>query len=196
LSDLELVALVLGSGTKGVGAIELANNVLESVGGLAGLARAEVEHLEHIHGIGPSKACALVASFQLAARSKLPNRPFVVSGVGELAMVARPFLDDARRERAVVVICDVAHQVRHVRIAGEGSTTHVDVHPRDVLATVLRLDGVAFGLAHGHPSGDTAPSVQDVEITRRVANASAVVGVRFLGHVVLGGSSWSEVVWR
>jgi DNA repair protein RadC len=193
LTERELLALVLRNGAKGVSALDLAAELLAEYGTLRALAAARPEELAMRPGIGPAKAAALVAAFQLARRADGEDALVRLRGPEDVARMARQELEGARRERLLVLICDAANRVRRTVIVSEGSTDRSLVPVREILNAVLRHDGRAFALAHNHPSGDPEPSEADRSATEEVKAAATVAGLRFLGHVVVANEVWREV---
>ncbi len=193
LTERELLALVLRNGAKGMSALDLAGELLAEYGTLRALAAARPEELAMQPGVGPAKAAALVAAFQLARRAEGEDALVRLRGPEDVARVARWELDGARRERLLVLVCDAANRVRRTVIVSEGSVDRSLVPVREILNAVLRHDGRSFALAHNHPNGDPEPSESDRRATEEVKAAAAVAGLRFLGHVVVAGEAWREV---
>jgi DNA repair protein RadC len=193
LSDQELLAILLRSGTRGASATDLAASLLRDHGGLRGLASAKPEELAANAGVGLAKATALVAAFELGRRADHPHEAIVIRSAEDVASVARLELNGQRRERVLVLICDGANRLRQTVVVSEGSIDRSLVPCREILNAVLRHDGRALALAHNHPAGDCQPSASDVQATKRVRDAAEIVGLRFLGHVVLAGDSWATV---
>ncbi len=194
LSDAELVAIQLGSGSRGESALELAQTLLTEYGGAAGLARADVSELARQCGVGVAKACRLVSAFALADRAPGPVDGQVIAESADIARVAARLIGRERNEHVLVVVLDGRNRVRRVEPLAHGGATAASLPIRDALAVTLRHDGVAFALAHNHPGGDPTPSQADVTITRQVAFAAEQVGLRLLDHVVVAGSSWRSVI--
>jgi DNA repair protein RadC len=192
LTARELIALVLRNGTAGKSALELAAELIVEYGSAQTLASARPEELATRPGVGPAKAAALVAAFQLSRRS-VRNYPIEVRTAEDVAAIARGELAGARRERLVVVVCDAANHVQRVVAVSEGALDRSIVPVREILNAVLRHDGRAFAIAHNHPSGTAEPSDADRRATDRVKAAATTVGLRFLGHVVVANEHWDVV---
>ena len=193
LTDAELVAIQLGSGRRGASAIALAQSLLAEFGGVAGLARARPEELSRHLGVGPAKATRLAASFALADRVQGNPLQRTVRTSADIARVVSPLLSRARTEQVVVVVCDSQHRVCRIATVAHGGADSSPFPVREILALVLRHDGVAFAVAHNHPGGTTEPSNQDRCATTELANAAGAVGLRFLDHVIVAGDSWASV---
>jgi DNA repair protein RadC len=192
LADAELVAVLLGTGGRGQNALDLAHDLLIEYRGPGGLAGAIPEELARRAGVGPAKAARLVAAFSLARRIGAPDRGVQLRDSADIAEVVRPWLADARRERAIVVVCDTALRVRRAFVITEGSSDQCLLPVREILTAVLLHDGSAFAVAHNHPSGDVVPSAADEQVTAALADAADAVGLDFLGHLVIGGQQWAS----
>jgi DNA repair protein RadC len=194
LSDGELLALVLRDGRLGHNVLELAHDLLAAHGGLRGLSAARPEELALTVGIGAAKAAALVAAFQLGARAQsvAPDPTPSIGTPQEVAAYARPLFAGARTERLLVVLGDAQNRLQRSLFVADGSLDGVALPVREILNTVLRHDGRSFAVVHNHPSGDCQPSVDDRRTTTLLAEASATVGLRFLGSVIVGAGRWSE----
>jgi DNA repair protein RadC len=196
LSERELLALVLRHGRRGESALDLATSLLGEYGGLSALASARPEELATKSGVGAAKAAALVAAFQLGRRVGLDEAPHVLRTPSDVTEVARRELAGLRRERVLVLVCDAANRLRRSVIVSEGSIDRSLVPVREILNAVLRHDGRAFAIAHNHPSGSPEPSEADHRATAQVRDAAGVVGLRFLGHVIVAGGRSAPIVAR
>jgi len=194
LTNAELVALVIRSGTGGESALHVAQELLAERG-LTGIATADVGALRRLRGMGTAKACALAAAFELGkrAQSEEGTERARVRGAADLAVIAAREIGDPKREEVVVVVMDRRLRILRVERLTVGTDARCLVDPRDVLRAVLAAGGSAFALVHNHPAGDTAPSAEDVTVTRELQAAARTVGLRFLEHVIVCGAKWSRV---
>ncbi len=190
LSDAELVAVHLGTGSPGVGALELATRLLTEWGGLAGLGRAGTDELARTPGVGPAKACRLIAAFALADRVVAPESGTPVRNSSDVASIAALRIGRSRVEEVLLLILDGRHRVRRSLVVARGGVAGCLVPVREILSLVLRHDGVAFAIAHNHPSGSLDPSPEDLVATTRLADAAEQVGLRFLDHLIVSRESW------
>lgn len=188
LSDAELIALLLRTGLPGISVLQLADRLLDTFGGLAGLLRAEPEQLERIKGIGPAKRAEVAAVLELARRAM----------AGELA--ARPVFDSPARvkeflglqlggrghEVFAVLFLDSQSRLLRLEEMFRGTLTQTSVYPREVVKRALELGAAAVILAHNHPSGVAEPSRADEFLTQTLKSALALVDVRVLDHLVVG----------
>jgi DNA repair protein RadC len=193
LSDRELLALILGAGSPGCDAIELAARMISGRAGLDALARADPHSLTQLLGVGPAKAARVAAAFELGRRSNRVPELKRIRGSADLAVAARPLLAGLRYERVVVMVCNPGGKLIRAMALIEGTADHCVLPVKDALAVVLSCRGSQFGIAHNHPSGVLDPSPADVQATARLRAAAEVVGLRFLDHVILAGDGWRRV---
>jgi DNA repair protein RadC len=188
LGDAELVAIVLGTGCAGIPVGTLAATLLDDNGGVAGLARAGLGHLAQQAGMGPAKGARLAAAVELGRRAvfaasldaspRMPDRAAVEGW-------ARGRLATLDHEELWVLALDGRHGLRAARRVASGGIHGLHVGARDVLRVALREAASAFVLVHNHPSGDPAPSDEDIAFTRLVCEAASLVGTPLLDHVVV-----------
>lgn len=194
LADRELLALLLGGGTFGTDAVELAAKLIADCGGLQALSAADPHILlAALPGIGPAKAARITAAFALARRASQPIPSARIKGTADIAVCAAPLLRGERRERVVVVVCDTANRVLRTTLLTEGGTDRSLIPVRDILTLVLSSGGAAFAVAHNHPTGSLDPSDLDRAITTRLHHAAQEVGLRFLDHVIVTATAWVRV---
>jgi DNA repair protein RadC len=189
LSDREVVALLLGSGTRRDGVLDVAARVLEASGGTAGLGRIDARRLLSVEGIGPDRASRLVAAVELGRRCLArPGgaRP-VIRGPEDLRAPLLSALGGFAREVLGVFLLDARMRALEFRIVGSGSLTAVAASARDVFAPVLCSAAAAVILAHNHPSGDPTPSPEDIDVTARLVEAGRALEIPVLDHLILGG---------
>jgi DNA repair protein RadC len=192
LSQAELLALVLRDGRPGESALELAAALLAEYGSLSVLARATPEELAGRPGMGPAKTASVLAALTLAHYLGSGEPRVIIRRPEDLATIAQRELGNLRRERVLVIVLDAGNRMLRLVTLTDGSVDRSLLPVREVLNAVLRNDGVAFGLAHNHPSGDPTPSAQDLRATAQVEEAARVVGLRFLDHLIVTNVSWSS----
>jgi len=191
LSDVELVALLLGSGRRGASALDTARDLLAAHGGLAGLAHADPPALLRSPGVGPAKATRVVAGLALARRfGTSTDRRATVRTPADVARLAAPLLAGPADGRVVAVAGDRAARLLGAVVV-PGAAAHAEPFAvREVLAETLRRGGVTVALAHRHDPGDPDPHPADARAHAAVAGAAAHCGVRVLDSLVLRGDSW------
>ena len=190
LSDTELLAIILrnGNASTGESAIDHARLLLGQFDGFRGIDEASVTELEKVKGIGPAKIAQMKASLEMARRlgSHKWESGQPLRSSEDVFHHFRHDLEKEKKELFYVILLDNKNKkLREVKIS-EGSLTASLVHPREVYNPVIRESAAAVIFVHNHPSGDPAPSQEDIEITRRLKEVGEVMGVRVLDHVVIG----------
>jgi DNA repair protein RadC len=198
LSPAELIAVLLGTGTRGVPAVELAQRLLDRWGGLRRLSTRLPREMAGMRGLGEVRAARVAAAFALcraAGALRLPPGARFRSG-GDIFRHYHMRLRDLRKEQFWAVLLDGKNRVLREERISEGSLTASLVHPREVFAPAIRESAGALVFVHNHPSGDPTPSVEDVEITRRLCAVADLVGIRVLDHVVVGDGVYVSFLER
>ncbi|MBT8049353.1 MAG: DNA repair protein RadC [Xanthomonadales bacterium] len=188
LSDVELLATLLGTGGARLGVIDLAQSLLSDFGGLRGLLRARRDALEAKRGLGPAKTAKLLAVLELSRRSL--HEVLLRGDPLESPDVTEQYLKTALRDHPHEVFACLFLDTRHRVIAFEelfhGTIDGATVYPRVVAEKALRHGAAALIVAHNHPSGISEPSLADQAITRRLKDALALLDIRLLDHFVVG----------
>lgn len=186
LSDVELIALLLGSGRPGVGVIESARDLLESHGGLVGLARQDSLALTSVPGIGSAKATRVVAALTLARRfGTSTDRRQTVRGPTDILRISAPLLAEVTDDRVVVIAADRACRVLGSTVVPEVRAHDPSAPVRAVLAESLRRGAETFALAHREPAGQGTGQACAAEFTAAVTLAAQHCGLRLLDHVAV-----------
>ncbi|MGH2403217.1 MAG: RadC family protein [bacterium] len=188
LSSPELVALLLGTGTRRAGATELAGHLLASFGSLEALSLARPDELDRVEGIGPAKASSLLAAFELGRRISTapPARRPIIRTPADVAALVGPQMRYLDREHFRAVLLNVRHEVLDVTSVAVGGLDSAPIHPREVFKDAIRRSAAAIILVHNHPSGTPEPSGDDLRITTRLQEAGRVVGIEVLDHIIVG----------
>jgi DNA repair protein RadC len=196
LGDNELVAIVLGSGARGCGALELANRLLERAGGLHGLTRAAVGELHLVPGVGDARAAQVLAAVELGRRTLVrgtTDRPRL-STPRQLASYLLPQYGAAAVEQFGIVMLDTKHRMIRIKILSIGSLDTTVVHPREVFREATSASAAAIVLFHNHPSGDPTPSADDLVLTTRMVNAGDIMGIDVVDHLILADQRYFSLV--
>ena len=190
LSDAELLALLLRSGIQGKNVLQLAQELVDRFGGVAGLLHTPAEALKTVKGLGPAKRAELVAVLELARRAlaqqltqkPLFNTPHAVRDYLQLQ------LGGLHHEVFAVLFLDSQHRLIALEEMFRGTLTQTSVYPREVVKQALTLNASSVVLAHNHPSGTAQPSRADEALTHTLKAALALVDVRVLDHFVVTAS--------
>jgi DNA repair protein RadC len=196
LGDNELLALVLGGGLRGRGALDLANRLIEFVGGLHGMTRVGVSDLCSVPGVGRAKAAQIIAAVELGRRTLVRDhveRPRFTSP-GALAAYLLPLYGASSVEQFGLVLLDTKSRVIRTKLVSTGSLDSTIVHPREVFREAAANAAAAIILFHNHPSGDPTPSPDDIELTTRMVQAGEVMGIDVLDHVILADQQYFSLL--
>jgi DNA repair protein RadC len=186
LSNRELLAVVLGTGTRGSSALDVASALLGS--GLRGLAGRSVSELETERGLGRAKAARVAATLELGARLASEGSGALPSfrTPSESARYLLPRYGARPVETFGILALDVRHRLKREAVISVGCLTSSLVHPREVFQEAVVARAAALVLFHNHPSGDPEPSSEDIALTRRLASAGTLMGIEVLDHLILG----------
>jgi DNA repair protein RadC len=196
LGDNELLALVLGSGSRGRDALALANRLLQCADGLHGLTRAGVGDLRQVPGVGRARAAQVMAAVELGRRTQLrerSDRPRL-SSPGQLAALLLPQFGSAPVEQFGIVMLDTKYRLIRIKVVSIGSLDSTVVHPREVFREAASSSAAAIVLFHNHPSGDPTPSHDDFVLTTRMVNAGDIMGIDVLDHLILADQRYYSLI--
>ena len=188
LSNAELVAILLRTGLKGMSAIHVAEQLLWQFGSLENLARAPLEELRKVKGIGRDKAVTLKAAFTLARKmaEELRHESPVLDTPERIADLLREDHRHANAETFQVVLLNTRRRLIKVETLSQGTLDTILVHPRDVFRSAITANAAAIVIVHNHPSGDPTPSEADIKVTRDLIRAGQLLKIDVLDHVILG----------
>jgi DNA repair protein RadC len=195
LGDNELLAIVLGHGDPRTSALELANAALAAVGGLDGLARATPDDLRRVPGIGAARAAQLIAAIEVGRRSlvrRRAERPQILSAKDAAKLIV-PQFGSAPVEQFGVLLLDTRHRVVRIMRISIGTLDTSVVHPREVFRAATAAGAAAIVLFHNHPSGDPAPSEDDVALTKRLVRAGELMGIAVLDHIIVAENAFASL---
>jgi len=198
LADAELLALQLGSGTRGRSAADLAREMLATYGSLAGVAAREAVELARVPGVGPAKAARLAAAFELGRRlrARTPGVRVVLSAPADVYAAFGPLMEDLPREVFRVALLDAQNGLLRDRVISQGTLSASLVHPREVFKPAILESAASVILLHNHPSGDPTPSREDVRLTRQLVECARLLELRVHDHVVIGRGRYVSLAER
>lgn len=188
LSNQELLAILLRTGTKEESVLHLANRVLIHFEQIQQLKDATIEEMTTIKGIGQAKAIHLLAAAELGKRlsSKQTEARFTIRSPKDAADYLMADMASLRQEHFVVLFLNIKNQILHRQTIFVGSLNASIVHPREIFREAVRRSAASIICAHNHPSGNPAPSAEDIGVTKRLMEAGSIVGIELLDHLIIG----------
>ncbi|RDU35052.1 hypothetical protein DRW41_19930 [Neobacillus piezotolerans] len=188
LSNHELIALLLRTGTKDESVLQLSNRLLSHFEGLRLLKAASLEEITAIKGIGTAKAILLMAALELGSRvANLANNDrYVIRSPEDGANYVMNEMRFLSQEHFVCLYLNTKNQVLHKQTIFIGSLNASIVHPREVFKEAFRRSAASIICVHNHPSGDPAPSREDIEVTKRLSECGKIIGIDLLDHLIIG----------
>jgi DNA repair protein RadC len=196
MTEAQLIAVILRTGAGGRSALDLAMELLDRFGALRNLEQASLAELSAIRGIGKAKAAQLRAAAELGRRmfrETAPKGPAFTAGRDVHAFVF-PKVQGLMKEVFYCLMLDVKNRlIREVRIS-EGTLSASLVHPREAFRDAIRESAASVIFVHNHPSGDHAPSREDILITEKLAAAGDTVGIRVLDHIIVADSGYTSML--
>ncbi|UCE19976.1 MAG: DNA repair protein RadC [Gemmatimonadota bacterium] len=190
LKDYELLAILLRVGCEGKNVLDIARRILSEYP-LQTLTKTPLEKMRAVKGIGPAKACTIKAAFELSKRAFAIDQDTLPT-IKKSKDVADEVVDIRRlkREHFVVLYLNARNQLIHKEIVSVGTLNANIVHPREVFQPAVMHSAASIILVHNHPSGDTSPSNDDVQLTKRMVKAGEMMGIEVLDHVIVSERSF------
>ena len=193
LSAQEILAVILGRGVSGESVMVTAQRLLSRFGSLKGLAGASVEELSQVRGIGLAKAAQLKAAFELASRVEGYSEAggkMIVKTPEDVVNLVKSRLKSKKKEYFLAILLDTRNQLIKVAEIAIGSLEASIVHPREVFKEAISASAASVLFAHNHPSGVPEASEDDINLTKRLAEAGEIVGIDVLDHIIIGDEKY------
>jgi DNA repair protein RadC len=198
LSNAELIAILLRVGVTGENAVQVGQRLLNKYGGLRGLHRVPFKELMDQHGLGEAKASQIKAAIELGRRLSLESpeeRPSINSPADAAALVQYE-MSALEQEHLRVILLDRRNRVMETTEVYKGSVNSSQIRVGEVFKEAIRKNASALIVIHNHPSGDPAPSPDDVAVTRAIVQAGKLLDVEVLDHLVIGHGKWVSLKER
>lgn len=189
VSDVELLAIVLGQGTAGCHVLQLAEQVAPLVHATTPVQPAQLQKLA---GVGPTQSLKILAVQELCRRASQPRAHLALSTPELVAREVRSLFSQ-KKEQVVALYCNARHELLEQRVLAIGNLNTVLLEPRDVFGPALTLPAAGLFIVHNHPSGNPQPSNDDIVFTQKVASVGQLLGVALLDHIILGDNNWSSL---
>jgi len=198
LTNAELLAILLRVGVQGENAVEVGQRLLKKFNGLNGLHRAPFKELMDQHGLGEAKAAQIKAAIELGRRLTLetPQERPAINSPADAAALIQYEMSALEQEHLRVILLDRRNRVLEVVEVYKGSVNSSQVRVGELFKDAIRANASAIIVAHNHPSGDPAPSPDDVAVTRAIVQAGKLLDVDVLDHLVIGQAKWVSLKER
>lgn len=199
LSDAELIAILLRTGTKGQTVLEIAQSMLKKFGNLACLASLSVDAIRQVKGIKNDKAATLAAAFEISRRAGLYSRlqyNTKIASPKDVADIFIPRLRDEVKEHFMVVCLNSANRIIRSSVISVGCLNSSVVHAREIFKVAIENNSANIILLHNHPSGNCEPSAEDIAVTRKLVEAGKILDILVFDHIIIAGNSFTSFVER
>jgi DNA repair protein RadC len=190
LSDAELLAIILRTGTKNKNVIDLSNEILSKFG-LAKLTDCSSNELSQINGIGKTKSSQILALFELSRRiTQAKTNITKITCAKDVYNYMQPKIGHLKQEVFVVILLDSKNNIIKDEIIAKGTLNSTLIHPREIFKLAIKESANSIILVHNHPSGDPTPSEQDIGITKKLDQASDLINLDLADHIIIGKNKW------
>lgn len=193
LSNAELLAVLLRSGTRGENIISLSTRLLSEVGGLDGLLHINMEDVKKLKGIKDVKACQIIAMMELFKRFrtlKSQSNDFKISSPKDISALLINEMNNLNQEVLKLILLNTKNVVIGVKDVFKGGLNSSIVHPREIFREAVQRGSANIIICHNHPSGDPTPSKEDINITLRIKQCGDLMGIKLLDHIIIGNNSY------
>lgn len=192
LTNGELIAILIRTGTKGHNAIQIANNLLSKYEGLRGIYRAPFSELQREFGLGLAKAATIKAAIELGNRLSLetPEDKRAISSPKDAADMVLHAMGSLEQEEFRVMLLDRRNKVISIELLYRGSVSSSQIRIAEVFKEAVRKNCSSVILFHNHPSGDPDPSNDDIAVTRGIVQAGKILEIEVLDHIIIGNNRW------
>ena len=194
LTDAELLGIIMVKGLKGKNSIEIAKDLLSETRTLRRLDTLSFSEMSAIKGIGLAKYSQIKAALEIGKRLAQEKSPIKkkIHNAKDVADYYKPHMRDLKKEKFKLILLDAKNKIIKDVTISEGSLTESLVHPREVLNEIVRESAASVIFLHNHPSGESSPSKNDLEITKRLVDACKIIGVKVLDHIIIGDENYTS----
>ena len=195
LSNAEILAIMLRTGSQGENVIEMSNRLINEYG-LDKLFECSLKELQEIKGIGPAKAMQILSMFELLKRHNQSKKPVKkITCAEDVFNLFHERLKDKKEEHFYVLMLNTQNYIIGDKLISKGILDASIIDPREVFKPAIRNSSARIILVHNHPGGDPTPSKEDLEVTEKIVNAGEILGIKVLDHIIIGRDgywSWKE----
>ena len=197
LTDAELLAILLRTGTKGKSVLGIAQEIINKEVNLSVLASRSLDSLTKIPGIGKDKAATLLAAFEISRRIQSQSKLFSdkkISSPKDVAEIFIPLLRDELKEKFIVVCLNSANRIIKQETISIGNLNSSVVHPREIFKVAIDSLAASIILIHNHPSSNPDPSNEDISITKKITESGKIMDIPVFDHIIIAGSTYTSFV--
>lgn len=199
LTDAELLAILLRTGTKGKSVILMAQEIINKENNLAQLAAKSSADLIKTSGVGKDKAATLLAAFEISRRILSQTKwyaPKKITSPADVAEIFIPLLRDELKEQFIVVCLSSANKIIRFEKISIGNLNSSVVHPREIFKVAIENNSASIILIHNHPSENPEPSNEDISITKKLVESGKIMDIPIFDHIIIAGNSYTSFVER
>ncbi|GAA0069872.1 DNA repair protein RadC [Clostridium sardiniense] len=193
LSNPELLAIVLRTGTKGENVLNLSQKIIAELNGLNGILNASVKEMTKIKGVKEAKASQILAIAELFRRFntyKSFNEFKRITSPREVANMLYGEMGASNQEVLKLIILNTKNEVIKIKDVFKGSLNSSLVHPREIFNEAIRSSAASIIICHNHPSGDPTPSSEDIKVTTRINQSGEIIGIKLIDHIIIGRNNY------
>ena len=192
LSDAELLAVILQTGTKGKDVMALSVEILTVCGGFPGIENTGVDELLHISGLSDAKITKLKAAVEIGRRTIYASRAAVqkITNSKDAYRILEPLLRNLAKENFTIMLLNNQNEITAVKRMGEGTVNAATIYPRELLEIGIRSSAAGIILSHNHPSGSIVPSIEDKRLTMNMVVLGELSGMILHDHIIIGGDGY------
>lgn len=197
LSDAELIAILLRTGTKGKNVIQIAQSLISKYGNLNILSMQTIDAIKKFPGIGKDKAATLIAAFEISRRADAQKKWFSnkkITSPSDVAEIFIPLLRDEVKEKFYVLCLNSANKIIKNELISVGNLNSSVVHAREVFKVAIENNSANIILLHNHPSGNPDPSREDILLTKRLIEAGKLLEIQVFDHIIIAGNNYTSLV--
>lgn len=197
MSDAELLAILLRTGSKGKNVLEVASEIIQDSGSLSLLAAKDYNYLTKFQGVGEDKAVILGAALEVGRRISKEKKYISDSVFKSPDQIAKYFIEELRDEiveKFIIILLNSHNKIIRYITVSQGSLNASIVHPREVFRKAIENSANSIILLHNHPSGNTEPSEQDIQLTKRLTGVGKIVGIEVIDHIIIAGNRYTSFV--
>ena len=192
LSDAELIAIILRTGTSKVSVKDLAINISNKLNGLVNYESLTLNNLKEIKGVGEVKAITLLAAIELGRRTlkMTENRKFSITNASVVFEIYKYELKNLKQENLIVIFLDTKKQIISSKTMFIGTINKIIVHSREIFYEAIKNCSVYIIMIHNHPSGDPTPSKEDIEFTKEIIKVGELIKIPLIDHIIIGNNNY------